>query len=81
MRGRRFPKPPDPPARPGWRDYFQMATTAIMVCLGITLLWQTLFIRWAVPSLILGIALLLFSLMRVRFIVLYFRAKARPYGP
>jgi hypothetical protein len=51
-----------------------------MVVLGAYILWQTIFIRWAFPSLILGIALLLYSLYRVRMIWTYFQRRGRRNG-
>ncbi|HUL36792.1 MAG TPA: hypothetical protein VLW47_03840 [Thermodesulfobacteriota bacterium] len=73
-------KAPEPPEQPGWRDYFQIVTTILMVVLGAYILWQTIFIRWAFPSLILGIALLLYSLYRVRMIWTYFQRRGRRNG-
>ncbi|HVP80238.1 MAG TPA: hypothetical protein VMV04_20340 [Thermodesulfobacteriota bacterium] len=68
------------PERLGWRDYFQMITTGFMVILGFYILWQTLFVRWAIPSLIFSIALLLFSIFRIRMIWTYFQQKGRRNG-
>jgi NhaP-type Na+/H+ or K+/H+ antiporter len=65
------------PERPGWRDYFQMITTILMVGLGVYILWQTIFMRWAIPSLIFGIAILLFGLFRIRMIWAYFQQRGR----
>ncbi|MGB7572612.1 MAG: hypothetical protein WBN53_02030 [Thermodesulfobacteriota bacterium] len=73
-------KLPEVPERPGWRDYFQMITTGFMVVLGFYILWQTLFVRWAIPSLILGAALLLFGLFRIRMIWAYFQKRGRRDG-
>jgi hypothetical protein len=70
-------KVPEVPERPGWRDYFQIVTTGLMVVLGFYILWQTIFVRWAIPSLIFGIALLLYSLFRVRMIWTYFQQRGR----
>jgi hypothetical protein len=73
-------KVPEVPERPGWRDYFQIVTTGLMVVLGFYILWQTIFVRWAIPSLIFGIALLLYSLFRVRMIWAYFQQRGRRSG-
>ncbi|MGA2317070.1 MAG: hypothetical protein ABSG71_11925 [Thermodesulfobacteriota bacterium] len=73
-------KVPEVPERPGWRDYFQIVTTGLMVVLGFYILWQTIFVRWAIPSLIFGIALLLYSLFRVRMIWTYFQQRGRRSG-
>jgi hypothetical protein len=73
-------KVPEVPERPGWRDYFQIVTTGLMVVLGFYILWQTIFVRWAIPSLIFGIALLLYSLFRVRMIWNYFQQRGRRDG-
>ena len=51
-----------------------------MVVLGSYILWQTMFVRWAIPSLIFGIALLLYSLFRVRMIWSYFQQRGRGDG-
>ena len=76
--GRRFVRrESEIPDRPGWRDYFQMATTLLMWVLGAFVLWQTLFVRWAVPSLIFSISLLLFALYRTKMVLLYFRQKGK----
>jgi multisubunit Na+/H+ antiporter MnhC subunit len=73
-------KVPEVPERPGWRDYFQIVTTGLMVVLGFYILWQTIFVRWAIASLIFGIALLLFSLYRARMIWTYFQQRGRRNG-
>jgi hypothetical protein len=73
-------KVPEVPERPGWRDYFQIVTTLFMVGLGSYILWQTIFVRWAIASLIFGIALLLFSLYRARMIWTYFQQRGRRNG-
>lgn len=73
-------KAPELPERPGWRDYFQIITTGIMAVLGIYILWQTFFVRWAVPSLIFGAALLLYSLFRIRMIWAYFQQRGKRRG-
>jgi NhaP-type Na+/H+ or K+/H+ antiporter len=70
-------KTPELPERPGWRDYFQIITTILMVGLGIYILWQTILVRWAIPSLIFGIAILLFGLFRIRMIWAYFQQRGR----
>jgi hypothetical protein len=51
-----------------------------MVGLGVYILWQTIFVRWAIASLIFGIALLLFSLYRARMIWTYFQQRGRRNG-
>lgn len=63
--------------RLGWRDYFQITTTAVMVVMSIYILWQTCFARWAIPSLIFGVVLLLYSLFRIRMIWAYFGRKGK----
>jgi hypothetical protein len=68
------------PERPGWRDYFQMITTGFMIVLGSYILWQTIFVRWAIPSLIFSVALLLFSVFRIKMIWTYFQQKGRRDG-
>jgi multisubunit Na+/H+ antiporter MnhC subunit len=73
-------KVPEVPERPGWRDYFQIVTTGLMVVIGFYILWQTIFVRWAIASLIFGIALLLFSLYRARMIWTYFQQRGRRNG-
>jgi len=73
-------KTPELPERAGWRDYFEIVTTGLMVVLGSYILWQTIFVRWAIPSLIFGIALLLYSLFRVRMIWTYFQQRGRGDG-
>ena len=70
-------KTPKFPERPGWRDYFQMITTFLMVGLGAYILWQTIFVRWAVPSLIFSVAILLYGLFRIRMIWTYFQERGR----
>ena len=70
-------KVPEVPERPGWRDYFQIVTTGLMVVLGFYILWQTIFVRWAILSLIFSIALLLYSLFRIRMIWTYFQQRGR----
>jgi NhaP-type Na+/H+ or K+/H+ antiporter len=70
-------KAPELPERPGWRDYFQVITTFLMVGLGVYILWQTIFIRWAIPSLIFGVAILLYGLFRIRMIWAYFQQRGR----
>ena len=70
-------KAPELPERPGWRDYFQMITTFLMVGLGAYILWQTIFVRWAVPSLIFSVAILLYGLFRIRMIWTYFQGRGR----
>ncbi len=57
-----------------------MVTTALMMILGGYILWQTLFARWAFPSLIFSVALLLFGLFRIRMIWNYFRERRKRYG-
>ncbi|HUL30594.1 MAG TPA: hypothetical protein VLZ03_09095 [Thermodesulfobacteriota bacterium] len=73
-------KTPERPERLGWRDYFQMVTTSLMAVLSLYILWQTFFVRWAIPSLIFGVALLLFSLFRINMILAYFQQKGRRHG-
>ena len=73
-------KIPELPEQPGWRDYFQILTTGLMVVLGLYILWHTIFIRWALPSLILGGAFLLFGLFRIRMIWAYFQKRGRRDG-
>ncbi len=73
-------RPAEVPDQPGWRDYFQMVTTALMVILGSYILLQTLFARWTFPSLIFSVALLLFGLFRIRMIWNYFRGRRKRYG-
>jgi hypothetical protein len=51
-----------------------------MVVLGVYILWQTVFVAWAFPSLILGAALLLFGLFRIRIIWAYFQKRGRRDG-
>ncbi len=51
-----------------------------MVVLGVTILWQTIFAKWAFPSLILGAAFLLFGLFRIRMIWAYFQKRGRRDG-
>jgi len=73
-------KIPELPEQTGWRDYFQIVTTILMVGLGAYILWNTIFVRWAFPSLIFSIALLLFSLYRGRMIWTYFQQRGRRNG-
>jgi hypothetical protein len=70
-------KAPELPEQPGWRDYFQVITTILMVGLGAYILWQTIFVRWAIPSLIFGVAILLYGLVRIRMIWTYFQQRGR----
>jgi hypothetical protein len=72
--------PPKLPERPGWRDYYQVVTTFLMLGLGAYVLWQTIFIRWALPSLILAVAFLLYGFLRVRMIWTYFRERGGRHG-
>ena len=72
--------PPKLPERPGWRDYYQVVTTFLMLGLGTYIFWQTIFIRWALPSLILAVAFLLYGSLRVRMIWIYFREKGGRHG-
>ena len=51
-----------------------------MVVLGFYILWQTLFVRWAIPSLIFSLALVLFGIFRIRLIWTYFQQKGRRNG-
>jgi hypothetical protein len=51
-----------------------------MVVLGFYILWQTLFVRWAIPSLIFSIAILLYSLFRIRMIRSYFQQRGEKDG-
>ena len=73
-------KVPEVPDRPGWRDYFQMVTTALMVVLGAYILWQTISVRWALPSMIFGTAILLYGLYRTRMIWNYFHQRGKKHG-
>ena len=57
-----------------------MVTTSLMAVLSLYILWQTFFVRWAIPSLIFGVALLLFSLFRINMILAYFQQKGRRHG-
>jgi len=75
-----LPKAPVLPDRPGWRDYFQLVTTALMVLLGCYILWQTLLVKWAVPPLIFGVVILLFGFYRIKMIRAYFRERRRKDG-
>ncbi len=68
------------PEHLGWRDYFQIITTCMMLALSGVILWQTFFLRWAIPSVIFGLALLLYSLFRVRMIRDYFRKRGGKHG-
>jgi hypothetical protein len=70
-------KAPELPERPGWRDYFQVITTILMVGLGSYILWQTIFVKWAIPSLIFGVAILVYGLFRIRVIWAYFQQRGR----
>jgi hypothetical protein len=70
-------KAPELPERPGWRDYFQMITTGFMVVLGFYILWQTIFMKWAIASLIFGVAILFYGLFRIRMIWAYFQQRGR----
>ncbi len=67
------------PERLGWRDYFQIFSTGIMGTLAVYILWKTFFVKWAFPSLIFGIVLLLYSFFRVRLIWDYFQKKGRSH--
>ncbi len=51
-----------------------------MVVLGFYILWQTLFVKWAFPSLIFSLALLLFSAFRIKMIWAYFQQRGRKNG-
>ena len=51
-----------------------------MVGLGSYILWQTIFVSWAFPSLIFGCALLLFGLFRIRMIWIYFQQRGKRHG-
>jgi hypothetical protein len=73
-------KTPELPERAGWRDYFQIATTILMMGLGVYILWKTIFVRWAIPSLIFSITILLYSLFRIRMIWSYFQQRGRGDG-
>jgi len=73
-------KVPELPEQPGWRDYFQIITTSLMAVLGFYILWQTIFVKWAIPSLIFGVVLLLFALFRIRMIWTYFQQRGRGNG-
>ncbi len=57
-----------------------MATTVIMVVLSLYILWQTAFVRWAIPSLIFGVVLFLFGLFRIRMIWAYFQQRGKRHG-
>ena len=57
-----------------------MVTTALMAVLSVYILWQTFFVRWAIPSLIFGVALLLFSIIRINMIWSYFQQKGKRNG-
>jgi hypothetical protein len=70
-------KGPEVPEHPGWRDYFQIVTTILMVGLGIYILWQTIFFRWASISFIFSVAILLFALFRIRMIWTYFQQRRK----
>jgi hypothetical protein len=70
-------KAPELPERPGWRDTFQIITTILMVGLGSYILWQAIFVRWAVPSLIFGVAILLYGLFRIRMVWTYFQQRGK----
>jgi NhaP-type Na+/H+ or K+/H+ antiporter len=73
-------RPAELSERPGWKDYFQIITTTLMVGLGIYILWQTIFVRWAIASLIFGVAILLYGLFRIRMIWAYFQQRGRRHG-
>ena len=49
----------------------------MMAILSIYILWQTLYVRWAIPSLIFGVVLLLYSLFRIRMIWTYFQQRGK----
>jgi len=51
-----------------------------MLGLGAYVFWQTVFVRWAIPSLIFSVALLLYSMFRVKMIWTYFRHKGKRHG-
>jgi len=51
-----------------------------MVLLGCYILWQTFFVRWAVPPLIFGVVILLFGCYRTKMIRAYFRERRRKDG-
>jgi len=57
-----------------------MVTTGLMAILSLYILWQTFFVRWAIPSLIFGFVLLLFSLFRMNMIWSYFQQKEKRNG-
>ncbi len=69
------------PDKPGWRDYFQMVTTVLMVVLGSYIFWQAVFVKWAIPSMIFSVALLLFGLFRFRLIWAYFQQRGKRHDP
>jgi hypothetical protein len=73
-------KAPELPERLGWRDYFQIAATAVMLPLGAFILCNAVFVRWTIPSFIFGVAFLLYSLFRVRMIWNYFQQRAKRHG-
>jgi hypothetical protein len=54
-----------------------MITTILMVGLGAYILWQTIFMKWAIPSLIFGVAILLYGLFRIGMIWTYFQQRGR----
>ncbi len=64
-----------PPARLGWRDYYQIVTSILMPILGVMILARS---KFAVPYLmpvLVGVAMTAFGLYRIFFIIKYFRAK------
>ena len=57
-----------------------MATTLLMMGLGCYILWQTVFVKWAMPSLIFAVALLLFASYRAKMIWNYFSHRRTHHG-
>gem|GEM_PF-942031 len=55
-----------------WRDYFQIITTFIIGGLGIYIIFQTIFIKWTIGSLLFGLLLSSYATFRLRMIRTYF---------
>ncbi len=58
-----------------------MVTTILMIGMGTYILWQTIFVRWAMASLIFSVVLLLFACYRTKMIWIYFTQRGKNHGP
>ncbi|MGE5577716.1 MAG: hypothetical protein ACM3TT_11055 [Syntrophothermus sp.] len=66
-------QPRKQPPRPGWRDYYQMVTSFLMVILGLGIVVRSKPAGVYLMPVLVGLAFVAFGFYRISFFVKYFK--------